>query len=174
MENLHSCFEESMKRIGITDLNRPIYGSAPAAVRFAVGGEEKIYLGDHRKPNGAYIENAVDRALALYEALPGKPDLLRIDDCPGLSLLPPPDQQTGGSAYWSIERGLPSLRKLFREIVRSELDPAGIEGLVDSVYFLDSYRDLLFHLFDDRGCDIAAADGACLASLRDRFPDWCL
>ena len=170
MENLHSCFEASLKRMGIPDLGRPIYGSAPAAVRFAIGGDEKIYLGDHRKPNGAYIENAVDRALALYDALPGTPDLLRIDGCPGLSLLPPPDQQQGESAYWNIEKGLPCLRKLLREIVRSELDPAGLEDLMDSVYFLDSYRDVLYHLYDDRGCDVAAADEHLLTPLRDRFP----
>ena len=170
MEELHLYFEDSLQRMGLHSLP----GDLSAGLRFAVGGEEKIYLGDHRKPNGAYIENAVDRAMTLYENLPGRPDLLRIDGCPGLSFLPPPGESVGGSDYWGLSRDVPFLRKLFREIIRSELDPAGIEGLTSSVFFLDSCRDILYHLYDDRGCVTAAADNALLEPLRQKFSAWVL
>ena len=145
-----------------------------ARIRFAIGGEEKIYLGDHRRPNGAYIENAADRAMKIYEALPGRPDILRIDGCTGPSFLPPPHFQAGESRFWSIEKGLPCLRKLLREIIRAELDAAGLEDLVDSVCFLDSRRHLLYHLRDDRCCDVSAADPKDLETLAQRCRDWIL
>ena len=172
MEMLHERFEASLERMGLRSLDGPVFSGAAAGLRFAVGGSEEIYLGDHRKPNGAYIENAVDRALTLFEHLPGRPDLLRIDGCPGLGFLPPPTESAGNSDYWALTGTVPFLRKLFREIVRSELDPAGIEGLVSSVFFLDSRRDILFQLYDDRGCDVAAPDKALLEPLFRDFRAW--
>ena len=170
MKLLHEYFVTSLERMGIAGLPGDLSG--PGRFRFSVGGEEKIFLGDHRRPNGAYIENAADRAVALYEALPGPPDILRIDDCQDLPFLPSPEERLGASCYWTLPKEPPWLRKLFREIIRSELDPAGIEGLTGNVYFLDTFRDVLFHLYDDRGCDIVAATPETLASLRDSCRDW--
>ena len=164
MEELHLYFEASLERL------HSLPGAA--TLHFAVGGEEKIYLGDHRKPNGAYIENAVDRAMAIYEALPGRPDLLRIDGCPALPFLPPPGEQYRGSCYWGLPKEPPFLRKLLREIIRSELDPAGIEALASGVYFLDACRNVLYFLYDDRGCDVTAPDRETLRPLLDRCGQW--
>ena len=57
------------------------------------------------------------------------------------------------------------LRKLFREIVRAEIDPAGHDILVGNVYFLDTRNQILFQLYDDRDAYVAAADPAMLESL---------
>ena len=133
-------------------------------------------MGDHRKPNGAYIENAVDRALRIYAQLPAAPDILRIDECPDLSIpgLSKPDQTDGNSSYWSIPKEPAFLRKLFREIVKAEIDSTGIEGLVSNVYFLNSQKDVLFHLYDDRGVDVVAAKKEILRSLYETCKDWIL
>ena len=175
MENLQQRFAGCCRRMGIGELPRPIFDTAPAALRFRIGGEEKIYLGDHRKPNGAYIENALDRALAIYENLPGTPDILRIDNCPELRLpgLPTPDLRTEDSCYWDlVYKDTGWLRKLFREIIRADLDSAGCEDLIDSVYLLCSPADVLFHLYDDRAADVAAADPALLGPLRQACGQW--
>ena len=176
MESLRDCFEKSIQRIGLKTLPCAVFYMAPYGIRFQIGGDEEIYLGDHRKPNGAYIENAVDRALKIYVQLPAAPDILRIDDCPNLSIpgLPKPDQIVGNSSYWSIPKEPVFLRKLFREIVKAEIDSTGIENLVSNVYFLNSRKDVLFHLYDDRGADVVAADKEILRHLYESCKDWIL
>ncbi len=176
METLSDCFEKSMQRIGLKTLPCAVFYSVPYGIRFQIGGDEDIYLGDHRKPNGAYIENAVDRALKIYSQLPAAPDILRIDESLNLAIpgLPKPDQQVRNSSYWCIPKGPTFLRKLFWEIIRAELDSTGIESLVSNVYFLSSKKDVLFHLYDDRGADVVAADQEILRSLYESCNQWTL
>ena len=174
MEALQNRFVHSMQRLGLHTLPCDVFYTAPYSLRFQIGGDEDIYLGDHRKPNGAYIEHAVERALSIYAQLPMEPDILRIDGCPELFIpgLPDPDQRAGASAFWSISREPVFLRKLFREIIRAEIDPEGLEELVSSVYFLNSRDHVLFHLYDDRGADVAAADRELLRPLCEACRDW--
>ena len=176
METLKDCFEQSIQRIGLKTLPCAVFYSAPYGIRFQIGGDEDIYLGDHRKPNGAYIENAVDRALRIYAQLPAAPDILRIDECPNLSTpgLPKSDQAVGNSSYWSIPKEPVFLRKLLREIVKAEIDSTSIENLVSNVYFLNSQKDALFHLYDDRSADVVAADKRILRPLYESCKDWIL
>ena len=176
MEDLKKKFDESLKQIGLKELPCAVFYSATVGIRFQIGGDEDIYLGDHRKPNGAYIENAVDRALKIYAQLPAAPDILRVDDCPNLAIpgLPKPEQKNGTSCYWNISSGTPFLRKLFREIVKAEIDSTGIEDLVSNVYFLNSEKSVLFHLYDDRGADVVAADKDILRPLYKSCNEWIL
>ena len=176
MDTLQTRFEASMQRLGLQTLPCAVFYAAPFGLRFAIGGDEDIYLGDHRKPNGAYIENALDRALNIYARLPAAPDILRIDDCPGLSIpgLPRPEQQAGDAAYWRIPKEPEFLRKLLREIIKAEIHPGGIEELVSNVYFLNSRKDVLFHLYDDRGADVAAPEKELLRPLYEACGDWIL
>ncbi len=176
MKTLRDCFEKSMQRIGLNTLPCAVFYSAPYGIRFQIGGDEDIYLGDHRKPNGAYIENAIDRALRIYAQLPAVPNILWIDECPNLSIpgLPKPDQEVGDSSYWSIPKEPVFLRKLFREILKAEIDSTGIENLVSNVYFLNSRKDVLFHLYDDRGADVVAAEKEILLPLYESCKEWIL
>lgn len=176
MEIWSERFETSIQQIGLKDLPCAVFYSAPYGIRFQIGGDEKIYLGDHRKPNGTYIENAVERALRIYVQLPTSPNILRIDECPDLSIpgLPKPDQIVGNSSYWSIPKEPVFLRKLFREIVKTEIDSTGVESLVSNVYFLNSEMNVLFHLYDDRGVDVVAADVECLRPLYESCKVWIL
>ena len=176
VEILSDRFEKSMQRIGLQELPCAVFYTVPYGIRFQIGGEEDIYLGDHRKPNGAYIENAVDRALKIYAQLPAKPDILRIDDCRGLCIpgLPKPNQQAGDSGYWQVQDEPSFLRKLFREIVKAEIDATGMESLVSNVYFLNSQKNVMFHLYDDRGADVAAADKNILRPLYESCGEWIL
>ena len=176
METLHDLFECCRKRIGLNELPCAVFYSAPYGIRFQIGGDAEIYLGDHRKPNGVYIENAVDRALQIYSQLPAEPNILRIDECPNLSVpsLPKPDQQVGESSYWSIPKEPAFLRKLFREIIRAEIDSTGMESLVSNVYFMNAEKNVLFHLYDDRGTDVVAADQEILRPLYESCNEWIL
>lgn len=114
-------FEHILHDLGMAGLEHPLFYHAPVGIRFKIGGEEPIYL-DRRatklKTNPAYVQGALDRAAAIYRALPAVPDLLRIDEYPdeepAESLLtvirqrvglPVPDEQL--SATEQDEDGIP-------------------------------------------------------------------
>ena len=163
-------FLQVLTRLHMTDL--PWDSASDRGLRFQIGGEEPIYLADHRRPNGAYIEHAVDRALEVYAHLPQAPDVLRIDGCDGLPFLPPPHSRTGSSCYWAIGPEPEFLRKLFREIVRAELDPMGLEELTGNVYFANTEAAVLFQLYDDRWARAAAAEEKTLEELTQACSPW--
>ena len=78
-------FEHILHDLGMAGLEHPLFYHASVGIRFEIGGEEPIYL-DRRaaklKTNPAYVQGALDRAAAIYRALPAVPDLLRIDGYP--------------------------------------------------------------------------------------------
>ena len=187
MDILHSRFARTLEAMGLPALPCPISALAPAALRFQIGGKEGPYLADHRKPSGAYIQAALDRALDLYRALPQAPDLLRIDrdrafaeDLPLSALqklgLPEPEEVHATDSreyfYWHLAPKPEFLRSLLREIIRGELDAEGLDLLTSNVYFLSTDRKLLFHLYDDRGADVAAEEKEVLLPLYRDFGDW--
>lgn len=71
----------------------------------------------------------------------------------------------GDSCYWDISGGTLFPRKLFREIVKAEIDFTGMEDLVSNVYFLNSKKNILFHLYNDRGVDVVTLDKETLRPL---------
>ena len=167
-----------LSRLGLSD-SLPLHlpDNDLDLMAFSISSSEKIYLADHREPNGAYIENTLTQAVTLYDCLLCRPSLLRIDCLPSegepclfspsllrqLHLPAPeeirrPDQKSGGAApeslYWQIPEDTEFLRNLFREIIRCELSPRGIEALYDSVYLAAEEPPLLYHLADDRSVSI--------------------
>ena len=78
-------FEHILHDLGMAGLEHPLFYHAPVGIRFKIGGEEPIYL-DRRaaklKTNPAYVQGALDRAAAIYRALPAVP-LLRTGEVAG-------------------------------------------------------------------------------------------
>lgn len=78
-------FQKAITGLGMERLEHPLFCHAPVGIRFEIGGEEPIYLDRSAaklKTNPAYVQGALDRAAAIYRALPAVPDLLRIDGYP--------------------------------------------------------------------------------------------
>ena len=78
-------FEHILHDLGMAELEHPLFYHAPVGIRFEIGGEEPIYLDRSAaklRTNPAYVQGALDRAAAIYRALPEVPDLLRIDGYP--------------------------------------------------------------------------------------------
>ena len=78
-------FEDILHKLGMAELEHPLFYHAPVGIRFEIGGEEPIYLDRSAaklKTNPAYVQRALDRAAAIYRALPAVPELLRIDGYP--------------------------------------------------------------------------------------------
>ena len=153
MDALSSKFEAALEYLGC---------NFAQSLSFPIGGEEKIYLADHRKPNGAYIENGVERAFLLYNALPAAPGILKIQGSPGSPLFPrlremgfpSPDEITPQALFWEIPPKPLFLRMLFREIIKSEMSPEGLEELCGTVFFLNTDLPFLFQLPDDRSAQV--------------------
>ena len=154
-------FEHILHDLGMAGLEHPLFYHAPVGIRFEIGGEEPIYL-DRRaaklKTNPAYVQGALDRAAAIYRALPAVPDLLRIDgypdEEPAESLLtvirqrvglPVPDEQLSATEqdedgdthaqvqfYWDLSKISFQPELLLREIILGDI--GGWNGFVSSVY----------------------------------------
>ena len=181
-------FEHILHDLGMAGLEHPLFYHAPVGIRFKIGGEEPIYL-DRRaaklKTNPAYVQGALDRAAAIYRALPAVPDLLRIDgypdEEPAESLLtvirqrvglPVPDEQLSATEQ-DEDWGYPMHKCSFTGIsARSGFQPepassgnhsgdiGGWNGFVSSVY-LAGPGPFLYHLYDDRGLMCWAAHRSC-------------
>ena len=83
-------FDTILYNLGMAWLEHPLFHHAPVAIQFEIGGDEPVYLEctysdentEKPTPNPAYVQGALDRAAAIYRALPAVPDLLRIDGYP--------------------------------------------------------------------------------------------
>ena len=189
-------FEHILHDLGMAGLEHPLFYHAPVGIRFKIGGEEPIYL-DRRaaklKTNPAYVQGALDRAAAIYRALPAVPDLLRIDgypdEEPAESLLtvirqrvglPVPDEQLSATEqdedgdthaqvqfYWDLSKISFQPELLLREIILGDI--GGWNGFVSSVY-LTGPGPFLYHLYDDRGLDVLG--GYCLSIINFMTGFW--
>ena len=176
---LHTIPDRILKDLKFTGtLPGPLFPGCPNSLRIPIGGKEEIYLADHRMPSGSYVENGVQKALSVLHALREPPDLLQIfcdplealEDLPRLRL-PAPDLSDSTGLFWKLSGPAEILIPLLREIIRSELSPAGMEWLCGTVYLANSRDGILFHLYDDRGADLAFRDPAALRSFRENFSE---
>lgn len=195
--NLMNIYQKTIVEImGMATLEHPVFYKAPVSIRFEIGGEENIYIkkGMMRKeqPNPVYVNQAVERALTIFHALPKKDWLLRIDlydkkeikeTVKQLQLVEPQEKvfnefELDGEKmchyelYWSLNEIDWSDERILREIILADI--GGINCLASAVTFLQPYEKILFHLYDDRGLDVAAKEKSKLYSLYERFNDWIL
>lgn len=193
-------FEDILHKLGMAELEHPLFYHAPVGIRFEIGGEEPIYLDRSAaklRTNPAYVQGALDRAAAIYRALPEVPDLLRIDgypdEEPAESLLtvirqrmglPVPNEQLpvieldeDGDThaqvqfYWDLSGITFQPEQLLQEIILGDI--GGWAGFVSSVY-LTGPGPFLYHLYDDRGLDVLGSSRELLLPLYHQFHGWIL
>ena len=169
-------------------LTAPLFYSWPIGLRFELGGELSLEEGR--------LSQAVDRAAAIFEAAFAQQDslyvvaqhynpedffwsLLRMSDLPGCgvdirrspSLDVTPDQNAV-DVVLPFTRSHLDHRALFTAIANTDFTR---EPRLDArVYIINTTTPLIFHMYDDRGCDVIAADRATLVPLYHRFGDWLL
>ena len=196
-------FSKVVGSIGINELKHPLFYNSPIGIRFEIGGDKIVYLDceDSEKhiANPAYISSAFDRANAIYKNLPCKPNILRIDVYPDDNTMqkviqkfcqagniPTPHEQVvkpfqwdedaetilQHQLYWNIEKIVFSPDRLLQEIIRADI--GGINAFASNVYFADTHNVILFHLYDDRGADLVAADKELLRPIYEKFNNWIL
>lgn len=197
-------FSAVLHVIGLDGIRHPIFYHAPAGIRFEIGGTEDVYSAGKRhknlRPNPAYLSSATRKAQTIYAHLPAPPDILRIDGYPdertgdrdivaavcSVTGMPQPHEQILNNflwseedegvsqlqLYWNIKKSAFSPHRILREVVRADI--GGYSGLVSSVYFADTSNAVLFHLYDDRGADVVAANKETIRPLFEQYNQWIL
>lgn len=196
-------FDDLLLKIGNPTLEHPVFYKSPIAIRFEIGCETPIYLDvpstNDMIVNPKYIDASLQRVKAIYTALPQAPNLLRIDVCPkedepdywresDLNMLqnqlPPFHEKrtrhitdcdelyTISQLYWDLYKIDFSPDILLREIIKADL--GGISDLASNVYFANTKEKYLYHLYDDRGADLAAERKETLRPIYHNFNQWIL
>ncbi len=170
--------DESLERIGMPHLAKPIFYNCSIGIR--------LEIGDPSQDTGqaAYFEKACKKASDIYKLMHF--DVLRIDffgekvldiknnvkiicDTFGIEL---PchvrefrhDEGFVSECYWDLSEIMLNAKYMLMKIIMSDFPKfAGSSVYADAVYFFDTYGDVLFHLYDDRGLDIVAADKESIA-----------
>jgi hypothetical protein len=111
------------------------------------------------------------RLLSRFCAITGLPEpeerhqvLLPLDEPDG----PSEDVQF----YWDIRAHAACIKKLLMAVIRADI--GGFRELASSVYLFNTGLNVLFHLYDDRGLDVAAESRDLLAPLYKNCGDWIL
>lgn len=193
---LFNLFNKTIYDIGFDSLENPIFYNAPIGIRFEIGGEDDVYIkkGMTRKlhPNPKYVNKAVERASRIFDALPRKDWILRIDLSDEreikkilkvLQLVSSHEKvlnkyeedgekMTHCELYWSLNDIDWSAETIIREIIVADI--GGLNCLASAVYLLHPNENILYHLYDDRGLDVVAKDKRMLYPLYETFNDWIL
>lgn len=74
--------------------------------------------------------------------------------------------------YWDLENNAFCVERLLQEIIKADI--GGYRGFVSNVYFSNTHHFLLFHLYDDRGADLVAANRKLLRPIYEKYNDWIL
>lgn len=190
--------EELMAIFPDGSLRRPVFYSAKAGLRFEIGTGTPCGTCEGSQPETVYVRKALKRALALFDAcFPAGPDFLLLDifaptetwktelvDRYSRSsllgnvkeIVSSPSLDEEGirvQLLFDTTERLPDITDVLRNIILSDFVP-DCSALGQSVFFFDCDRHLLFHLYDDRGLDIASASPQSIEPLHREYNSWIL
>ncbi len=196
-------FEDLLIKIKNPMLKHPVFYNCPIAIRFEIGCKTPVYLDTLPSGdiiiNPEYIEEAQRRAKAIYTSFLQAPNLLRIDSYSNenrleykrefdlsifqelisfpqeqrqVQIKDGNEQHTILQLYWDLCKidFLPDL--LLKEIIKADL--GGISALASNVYFANTEEVYLYHIYDDRGADLAAECQETLYPIYKKFNQWIL
>lgn len=187
---------QTLKKIGNERLQLPVFYECPYALRFEIGTPSLS------ASQTLYTRAALLRARFLYESSATYDTLLWIHYCSPDTLtsqhtqellarfclladLPEPieiyQQETTDSDgapllriffLWDMRTTPPDIDALLRGIIQTDF--TDFLELSSAVFFFDTTAQILLHLYDDRGMDIAAASRDSLHTLYTQFSNWLL
>ena len=187
-KDLNIRFENILKKIGFAnDIEHPVFYNSEFGLRFEIGHGD-VYIKNNKgniiSANPMYVSECLERAEKLFLAV--EPDILRVDVYPNenyysgtrdflIRTLGSPEDfvkdENVHQLYWNIidiNKCIPILK----EIILSDI--GGKYVLNTCVYFANSNTNIMYHLYDDRGADIAADNKKILMPIYQKFNNWIL
>src|SRR5699024_4711625 len=168
--NLINLFQKAIVDIGMKTVEASVFYEAPIGIRFEIGGEEDVYIkkGISRKlyPNPDYVNKAVERASKIFNVLPKKDWILRIDLY---------DYQEIKKILKALKLAAPH-EKVLKEYEQNDENVTHYElywSLNDIKWSAETItREII--LADIGGLDVVAQDKRMLHPLYETFNDWIL
>lgn len=199
MRSLSDMFLQVIQQYGMQDIVYPLFYHAAVGIRFKIGVGKRFLPGKTDDEsliiNPDYLLNAWQRASTIYMNLPAEPNILRIDHiieadqsanrhitffCEQAHLPVPHEQWvknitedgiklTAIQLYWNLEQSMINVNQLIKDIIDGP--PAFASA---TVFLAESTYAILFHLYDDRGADLLAADKEIIRPLYEEYNSWIL
>ena len=182
--------------MGLDGFIHPIFCNCSFGIRFQIG-VGSIY-GKDGAPRNEYIENALHRAMTIYNRGMKCPSILvwevftqsdnethRLKSLFQNRVAPIYPQEESveiakidgeqfkqSQFYWSLNESHIPMDTLFKEIILGNL--RGLNDFVSSVYLFDVENHVMIHLYDDRGLDIVSHEKNTLMPLYQELNGWIL
>ncbi len=195
---LYEAFQNVISSLGMTELTHPIFYHAPICIRFHIGENgAEVYRkqsGHGSSVNPDYVKACLNRSIKIYDSLRTPPDLLVIEgylyedettedfisSVISATDLPQPNEMKSEIChdedalvhvflFWKLNDFQPN--KVLKEIIQADLG-SGNYFLTSSVYFVSINDAVLFHLYDDRGADLAAGKKETIQYIYQNLNAW--
>lgn len=188
-------FKNELRKFNVDKIKHLVFYNFPVGIRFEIGiGEVYNSMG---KQSGKYVSQALNRVNSIFEsAFPDGADLLIFEFnaqaegdqnliikrfSEGITSIPPheiiseniEDDNLCIRMYWDLSKCSLNLQNLFKEIILADIG-GKFPGLTSAIYLFDTNRHIIFHLYDDRGLDVAAIDRETLLLLYQKYNSWIL
>ncbi len=167
---------DALKHLGMGRLCHPVFCHCPVALRLEVGEPNLPVGAAYFARAGQFVERLFHRLDACFDLLCIQCVCLRTAErireaaglpVPGEIWMDGGDDERPVLLFWSLpDRGI-SLRRLLGEVLYSDF--GGCSQLASAVFLLDSRSELLVHLYDDRGVDLAAVRADQLKGIYQEF-----
>lgn len=187
---------KELNLFGLDGFEQPIFYHCNIGIRFEIGVGD-VY-GNNGIPSKEYIDNALERAMTIYNNGIKLPSILVWRTYPRnnkerdrlktlfqekIAPISPEEEfskdvEVSGEKvnrtefYWDLKGVNMPIQKLFREIILGDL--GGVSEFVSSVYLFDTQNHVMLHLYDDRGLDITAYNKNVLMPLYKNLNGWIL
>lgn len=82
--------------------------------------------------------------------------------------------------FCPVKRAIFGINNFFLTVISYEYSPhparilKGFPRYGIDIYFINVTRKMIYHLYDDRGCDVIASNKEDLRTLYEEFNDWIL
>lgn len=197
--DISNCFYQTLNALGMHGIEFPVFYTARIGIRFDIGDSSgfDVYSKKHTV-NPLYIDHCLYRVTQIMDSLPNLPDILAIQlyfmnehelqkeikDILSVTKLPYPHETDKNETIldgkptnvaillWDLSIINFSKETLLKEVIVSDL--GGEHLLTASVFWVWSNSNIMFHLYDDRGADLVAAEKSAIKNVYLRFNQWIL
>lgn len=188
--------QKELRLLGLNSIVQPLFYNCQYGIRFEIGVGDVYDEG--MTPRKAYVENALSRAMTIYNSGVKNPALLMCEIYPEsekdkknfeilfsrkvIPILPQEEyshiididdniiKQT--QLFWDLKKSKIPVEKLFREIILGDI--GGSKEFISSIYLFDIENHVVLHPYDDRGLDIVAYDKNTLTPIYNKLYKWIL